>query len=415
MRILWVSARIFDENEETQSGVWLKALAMRLTEIKDIVLGNVSWKPGESELTRCDFGKVQQWGLPPEKVNKRGMPSTLTQERFEKIVSEFEPDIIQVWGSENPLKILPFEKRITGIKVLTIQGVLGSIGPVMLSGLNLKEIISTIGIRELLKRRNLLTEKKSFHAAGKLEDQMIKKSEYIITQSEWTDSQIKQINPNARLFRTTRALRSDFLNCKKWPEFDHPKPIIYSAAVGYSLKGLHVLIRSIAVVKKQYPDVELRLVGKTGRKDYLGDGYLKLILRMIRNHGLENNVTWLGALTAKEIISQLQEASVFVNPSFIESYSLTLAEAMSVGIPSVVSFAGAMPELAENNRDALFFSPGDFKYCAHLIIKLLSNQELALKISKNVIKRSEERELKTDVVNNQIKIYKEIIRLSQTK
>ncbi len=88
---------------------------------------------------------------------------------------------------------------------------------------------------------------------------------------------------------------------------------------------------------------------------------------------------------------------------------------MSVGTPSVVSFAGAMPELAENNKEALFFTPGDYKQCAHLIIKLLSDHDLALRISQNAIKRSAQRELKTDVASNQIEIYKEIIRLNKTE
>lgn len=415
MKILWVSTRIFDNNEETQSGVWQKALGTRLAENDGILLGNVSRKAGVNELSPCNYGKIQQWALPPDKVNKSGFPSELTFQRFEKIIEEFKPDIIQIWGSENPLKLLPFDKIFPGIKVLTMQGVLGSIGPVLLSGLSFKEKVFTIGLRELLKRKNLFKEKKSFLSEGNIEAEMIRRSRFIISQSDWTDSQVRQINPKAKLFRITRALRPEFLNCKQWPDFEHSKPIIYSAALGYSLKGLHVLIRALSIVKQEFPDIELRLAGKTGRKDFLGDGYLRLILRMIKNYGLEKNVNWVGALTAKEIISQLQESAVFVNPSFIESYSLTLAEAMSVGTPSVVSFAGAMPELAENNKEALFFTPGDHKRCAHLIMKLLSDHELALKISQNAIKRSEERELKTDVAKKQIEIYTEIIRLSKAE
>lgn len=415
MNILWISSRIFNNQEESQSGVWQKALAEKIVRMPGIVLGNISYGSQSNGIVKFEYNKIKQWGIPRYGKTIKGDPSEQTRKLFAKAVSEFKPDIIHVWGSENPFKLLPFDHAIPGIKVLAMQGVLGSISPVLFSGLNFKELISTLGLRELILRTNLFLIRRSFKLDSKIEIKMIEKSDFIITQSDWTDSQLWQVKPNNKFFRVTRALRSDFLKSRKWYEFEHNKPVIYSAAVGYSLKGLHVLIKALSIVKKEYPAVELRLAGKTGRKDFLGDGYLRLILRMIRNDDLEENVTWVGALTAEEIVKQLQEASVFVNPSYIESYSLTLAEAMSVGTPSVVSFAGAMPELAENSKEALFFTPGDYKRCAYLIIKLLSDQDLALKISQNAVKRSEQRELKNDVVKIQIEIYKEIIRLSKTE
>lgn len=415
MKILWVSHSLFDDTQEKQSGVWQKALATRLALSDKITLGSVSCKTGITKATACDYGNIRQWVIPKTKINRRGYPQATTINCFKEVIDQFKPDIIHVWGSENSLKLLPFEEELPGIKILEFQGVLSSIGPVLLEGLSVKELISTIGIRELLFRKSLFAEKRWFQNQGKFESIMIRKSDYISVQSDWTISQIQHINPNTRPFQVTIALRTEFLTCQKWPDFKLTKPVIFSAAVGLSLKGLHVLIRALAIVKEQYPEVELRLAGAIGRKDFLGNGYLRLILRMIRKHGLDRNVIWLGALTGEKIIGHLQEASVFVNPSFIESYSLVLAEAMCVGTPSVVSFAGAMPELAENNKEALFFTPGDYKCCAYLIGKLLSDKNLALKISENAIKRAEAREIKTDIVKNQIAVYEEIISLVRSE
>lgn len=415
MRILWVSLRIFDNIEETQTVVWLKALAAKLVSSPEIILANISCKNGISELTECDYNNIKQWAFPFDKVNSKGYPSKVTAQRFGEVIRIFEPDIIQVWGSENFFKLLPFDNRYPGIKVLTMQGVLNSIAPVLLAGMNNRELLSTIGLRELILRRNLFTEKKSFEKVGLLENEMIRKSNFIITQSDWTDAQIRHINPLAKLYRTHRVLREPFLNCEKWHGFNHDKPIIYSAAVGYSLKGLHILIKALVIVKKHFPKVELRLAGAIGRKNFLGDGYLRMILRLIKKNDLQKNVIWLGPVTATEIIDNLQKASVYLNPSFVESYSLAFAEAMCVGTPAVISFAGAMPELADNNKEALFFTPMDYKQCAFLIVKLISNKELALYISEQAICRSEERNIKFDIVNEQLEIYRDIIRSSDLK
>lgn len=414
MKILWVSASIFSDTEEKQSGVWQKALAQKLAAFDDVELYNISYQNNNSETCEVAFGRIKQFGLPRAGITKKGYPPKKTITQFKIIVQKINPDVIHIWGSENPFKLLPFDDDVPGIKVLSMQGVLGSIAECLLNGLTFRQLLSTIGFREIIKRENLFSVEKSFYKDATIEEMMIQKCKYIISQSEWTESQISPVNPEVHFYRIHRVLRPSFIESKKWTEFEHIKPIIYSAALGYSLKGLHVLIKALNIVKSVYPDVELRLAGAVGRTDFLGDGYLRLIYRMINKYGLLNNITWLGAITANEIVKNLQEATVFVNPSYVESYSLVVAEAMSVGTPSVISNAGAMPELAENNKEALFFSPGDYRQCASKIIRLLSDEVLSNEISENAQRRAEERNISMDTAAEQIRIYEEIIQREQT-
>lgn len=408
MKVLWVSLRLFENSDEKQTAVWLKALAIKLSKISGLQLGNIS--KSQKELKRCDFDSIQQWALPNFSIDKNGLPPANIQEIYQNILNEFKPDIIQVWGSENPLKLLPFVNEYPAAKVLTMQGVLGSIADKSLIGLSYKDVLKTVGIREIISRQNIYSVAQSFNEDAKLEAEMIKRSDFIITQSNWTESQIKHLNNKARYFRVQRELRSDFINVeKKWTDFQHDKPIIYSAAVGYTLKGLHILIKALAIVKSYYPNVELRLAGAIGRTDWLGDGYLRLILKYIKSNGLENNVVWLGAISSKDIILNLQQASVFVNPSLVESYSMVVAEAMSIGTPSVISYAGAMPELAEDKKEALFFTPGDFKQLAFCINSLLKDMNLSRKISIAAQERSNLRLNTIDNALEQYTIYKEIL------
>jgi glycosyltransferase involved in cell wall biosynthesis len=378
--------------------------------LPNLQLANISKGAKSQEVEKCDFGTIAQWAFPNFTVDKKGVPPQNIVSDYERILNEFQPDIIQVWGSENPLKLLPFLSSFPAAKVLTMQGVLSSITAKSLIGLSLKDIFKTIGLRELITRQNIYFTAKSFDKDAVLENEMIKKSDFIITQSDWTDAQIKHLNKKATYFRVNRELREEFLKLnQKWTDVNHLNPIIYSAAVGYTLKGLHVLIRAMAIVKEYIPEVELRLAGATGRHDWLGDGYLKFILNDIKKFGLEKNIVWLGAVSAKEIVTNLLEASVFVNPSFVESYSMVVAESMAVGTPAVISFAGAMPELAEPNKEALFFSPGDHNQLAQCIIKLLQNTDVSNAMSREAQKKSSLRTEKLDNAVEQYKIYQLIM------
>jgi len=413
IKVLWVTLRLFSEEKETQSAVWLKSLALQLIRKDEIKLANITSVSGINDTLRCDYENILQWSIPIKKINQKGYPDNYACAEFKKIVDEYAPDIIQIWGSENPFQLMPFDTNLCGLKVLTMQGVMSSIHPILLNGLSLFDIITTIGIREIITRKNLFAIRNSFKKAALIEEMMIKKSQYIITQSEWTDSQIRHLNTNARYFRTSRVLRDEFYNCKKWSLFEHNKPIIYSAAIGYSLKGLHVLIKALAVIKKEIPDIELRLAGEIGRTDFLGEGYLRFIIRLAKGLGVYSNIKWLGAITSSEIVRNLQEASVFVNPSYVESYSMVVAEAMAVGTPSVISFTGAMPELAVHKVDAVFFSPGDYHQLSYYAIMIINKPELAKSLSISSASRTEARNIEFDTAENQLSIYKEIINKSQ--
>lgn len=409
IRVLWVSSQLFSDKDEKQSGVWQKALADKLLESNLLVLGNVSFQTSSKSITKSFYKNIVQWGLPRKGKIKKGLPHPIIRHYYNEIIEDFNPDLIQVWGSENPLKLLPFVSQSQIPVLLTIQGVLGTIGATILRGLSLRDVLYTIGLREILFNSSLLAIKRSFEKEAIIESQVVNCARFIETQSEWTKAQIISVNPSAKYLITKRVLRPAFMSAEKWTHFDHINPIIYTASWGYSLKGLHVLIRALAIVKRYYSNVQLRIAGAVGRNDWLGDGYLRLIIKMIKINSLGNNVFWLGSIDASEIISELQQASVFVNASFVESYSVALAEAMCVGTPSVVSYAGAMPELAEPDSEALYFTPGDHNQCAFQILKLLNNPDLAYSLSLKALDRNVKKVSETDIVQIQYRNYLEVL------
>lgn len=402
MKVLWISAYLFDHTQKKGSGVWQKSLAVEMMQNKEVVIGNIAPNRVSSELEYSQFDGMKQWGIPSIQKNE-------FQVYYAQILKEFHPDVIHVWGAENFLKLTPFISDIKIPTILFMQGVLDSIGPLLLKSLTFKESIMTLGLREIITRNNVFKLKKSFDYEGLVETKMIQKAHYIAVQSEWTRSQINHLNPTARFFKVNRALREEFLNCSKWSEFSHSEPIIYTASIGFPLKGTDVLLKALSIVKQRYPLVKLKIAGAVGRKDFLADGYIRHLMRLIRKYDLTQNIVWLDSIDANDIVKNLQQASVFVNPSLIESYSLVLAEAMAVGTPAVVSYAGAMPELAEPNKEALFFTPLDYKNCAYQILKILDSPSLSKDLSFNAINRTQIRNQDMSLSEAHIKIYQEVL------
>ena len=131
---------------------------------------------------------------------------------------------------------------------------------------------------------------------------------------------------------------------------------------------------------------------------------------MIKKLQLTKNIIFTGPQSADGIIETMHKCIGMVQTSYVESYSLAVAEAQAVGVPSIISYAGAMPELAENNISGMFFSPGDYVSCASKMIELIESKELAIKLSGNAYELAHERNNDSIVLSTQLKIYEQILK-----
>lgn len=403
LRVLWISAFVFKDEDESGSGVWQKTLFKELATIKQLELANIG-PSTNSEYEESIFIECKQWALPRKKVTK-GLPESDVVKMYEEIIEGYRPDVVHVWGSENFLKFLPFSNKFSYKKLLVMQGVLSSMSKYIFAGMSSKEAILSLGFREIVKGHSLFWEERSFKEHSMIEERMLLNCDYSIVQSEWTSNQVKWINPMLSQSKVNRKLRPEFLNCDQWSGENRADPIILASCVGYSFKGLHVLIKAVAILKKFFPAVKLHLAAAKPRMGLLGSGYFNFIHRLIRTHQLEDNIVWKGRLSAKELVKELQESSVFVQPSFVESYSVALAEAMSVGTPCAVSYAGAMPELAKKDEEALFFQPGDYVGCAGAMFSLLSDHSEAERIGNAAYLRAKKREKELDLKEIHLDVY----------
>ena len=130
---------------------------------------------------------------------------------------------------------------------------------------------------------------------------------------------------------------------------------------------------------------------------------------MIKEYGLINNIIYLGSINSVQIVSELQNCNVCVIPSYIETYCLALAEALIIGVPCVVSYAGALPETAVPNEEALFYNSNDYIQGAALIKKIINNKELAINLGTNArSRRLIENDIES-VLNTQMNIYNQLV------
>ena len=110
------------------------------------------------------------------------------------------------------------------------------------------------------------------------------------------------------------------------------------------VKGYDVLIEAFAKIANEI-NAKLSIVGAGNQYNYL--------MELIRKYNLQNQVSLLGRKNRTEIASILACSDVYVSSSRSENFSVSVLEALSVGLPVVATICGGIRECINNDNGIL--------------------------------------------------------------
>lgn len=149
----------------------------------------------------------------------------------------------------------------------------------------------------------------------------------------------------------------------------YPKLLCASHLARY--KNYEVLLRTLALLKGEYPDIQLFLT--FNRADHAGD--FEHYRRMAEEFCVAGHVTFVGRVGQQEIGGLYRAADVFLFPSLCESFGFPLLEAMGCGLPIAASDMAVHRELCKGA--ALYFDAEDARACAHAIRAIVEDRGCA--------------------------------------
>lgn len=135
-----------------------------------------------------------------------------------------------------------------------------------------------------------------------------------------------------------------------------------------AVKGLPILLESLAKLTPQYPALELTVVGDGPDRAALEQQTAEL--------GLTQHVKYVGYQSQTEVRQHLQQTDVFVMASFAEGVPVVLMEAMAAGVPVVATQIAGVNELVENEVNGYLIPAADVASLSDRIGKLMENAAL---------------------------------------
>ena len=155
---------------------------------------------------------------------------------------------------------------------------------------------------------------------------------------------------------------------------DHHK-IIFVGRLAKGHKRPHLLIEAFAGLAKDFPNWTVELWGAVD-----GKAYHKELQMMIRKHSLGNQVFLKG--TTDNVPVVLKDGDIFAITSAYEGFSLSLGEAMSMGLPAVgYRSCSSVNELIQDGENGYLCEEGSEDF-AWKLSKLMKNQDLRIAMGK---------------------------------
>lgn len=391
------------------SGGWLVDYATQLSANENIELATITYANVDKPIDAM-VGNIRNFIFPG--AGKRLLLNSKQCLRdCKKVIEEFHPDVIHIHGTEYSIGYSMIKLQLDIPILLTIQGILTRISEEYYGGLSNRAIIYMASIKDWLRLKTPYFTKKLFQKNAKREQYVLKNVKYVTGRTEWDKSVMLSINSKLQYYRLNYNLREEFYNAKKWKMEEFQPYTIYSGASTYPLKGLHILIEALRILKQKFPMVKLLVPGSASKNGKLvrPNAYERYILKKISAYNLQDNVEFIGRKNASEVADILSKVNACVVTSAMEGASATICEAMMIGTPCVCAYRGGMTDLLRDGESGYYYDFPEYSVLATRLENLFIDQNLCKQFSNYVQQDAQKRHDRAKNIICLKEIYRTII------
>jgi len=143
-------------------------------------------------------------------------------------------------------------------------------------------------------------------------------------------------------------------------------------------------IESVYILGDQIKDINLQMIGPDKN-----DGSKEMIVDFIEKCNLHSKIELVGPIEKKDVSNWLNKSDVFLNTTNFESFGVSVLEAAACGLCIITTNVGELSYLWEHEVDAMLVPPDDPEAMASAIQRLLTEPDLAARLSSNARKKAE--------------------------
>ena len=164
----------------------------------------------------------------------------------------------------------------------------------------------------------------------------------------------------------------------------------------FHIKGYDILIEAFAKIANNN-NFKLTIVGDGNQRT--------LLQQLIVKHNLQSKVLLLGRKSRPEVADILADSDVYVSSSRNENFSVSVLEALSVGLPVVATICGGIKECI-NESNGLLVPTEDVNALSSVMLKIIQN--ISNYNRESIAQDFENRFSTKTIVNNLVSIFESV-------
>lgn len=316
---------------------------------------------------------------------------------FRRIVDDFNPDIIHVWGSEFHFGLV--WKVASCPVILHIQGIIGPyVNAYMPAG------ISWADMRRYtwnpVRKIKCLYDERMWHNSAYREREIFSGLTATLGRTKWDERVSHCLNPNVAYYHVDEILRDEFY---KESERRIPERLtIVTTISSPPYKGFDLILKTAEILKQ---DLNLDFDWKC-----YGNINPSFIEKQISIKHQYVGVTLMGVASASELKTAELNATLYFHSSYIDNSPNSLCEAQILGLPTVATNVGGISSLVTDDVDGYLIPTNDPYQAAYCIEKLALNLTLNKEMGEKAKIKALKRHNSENVSRQIMTVYQEVMK-----
>ena len=324
-------------------------------------------------------------------------------EQGRKVIEQYKPDVIQVFGNEWPFGLLA---QYTDIPlVVHIQGSIipydNALYPPKYNGYTMVKAAG-LNLRKDWHRFTGFNKNKS---RLEMERRIWKTVHHFMGRTCWDKALVNMLTKGATYHHVEEALRPQFLHSDKiWklPETNQKLRLLSTGCSSF-WKGIDVMLKTAHVLKEAGIDFEWNVAG--GMSDELKE----IVESKEHLKYAENNIHFLGFRSPSELIDEMIHSTMYVHTAYIENSPNSICEAQIFGMPIISTMVGGIATLVRNGEDGDLLPANDPWQIANAIVELSKDRERMKYYSEHSRQHALERHNPDNILKQLLGCYKDLV------
>lgn len=181
----------------------------------------------------------------------------------------------------------------------------------------------------------------------------------------------------ARIYQFAAVVAPEFFDLVHEPRAGTPPTLLAVGAIE-PRKHLDLVIRALAVLRRDVPDARLRIAGHL---PVSGVAHRDELRSLAERLGVGDAVRFIGGLSHERLLREYAEADVLVHAGEEETWPLAITQAFSAGLPVAALESSGVRELVESGVTGVLAHPATPRGLASAVHRLLEQPDEAFALA----------------------------------